>query len=89
MVRTNMAAMAHVFLAHRVRSIHTEKDTNLLENICDKHYLNDQFKSFLSVLYDKYKQTLSRISFVVNYQTYGKSYQSYPAHHASILIKSC
>lgn len=36
MVRTNMAAMAHVFLAHRVRSIHIEKDTNLLENICDK-----------------------------------------------------
>lgn len=28
--------MAHVFLAHRVRSIHTEKDTNLLENICGK-----------------------------------------------------
>lgn len=36
MVRTNMAAMAHVFLAHLVRSIHIEKDTNLLENICDK-----------------------------------------------------
>lgn len=35
-VRTNMAAMAQVFLAHRVRSIHTEKDTSLLENICDK-----------------------------------------------------
>ena len=34
-VRTNMAAMAHVFLAHRVRSIHIEKDTILLENICD------------------------------------------------------
>lgn len=28
--------MAHVFLAHRVRSIHIEKDTNLLENTCDK-----------------------------------------------------
>lgn len=28
--------MAHVFLAHRVRSIHTEKATNLLENTCDK-----------------------------------------------------
>ncbi len=36
MVRTNMAAMAHVFLAHRVRSIHIEKDTNLLGNICKK-----------------------------------------------------
>lgn len=36
MVRTNMAAMAHVFLAHRVRSIHIEKDTNLLENTCNK-----------------------------------------------------
>lgn len=34
MVRTNMAAMAHVFLAQRVRSIQIEKDTNLLENIC-------------------------------------------------------
>lgn len=34
MVRTNMAAMAHVFLAHRVRSIHIEKATNFLENIC-------------------------------------------------------
>lgn len=28
--------MAHVFLAQRVRSIHVEKATNLLENICDK-----------------------------------------------------
>lgn len=36
MVRTNMAAMAHVFLAHRVRSIHIEKATNFLENICDE-----------------------------------------------------
>lgn len=34
MVRTNIAAIAHVFLAQRVRSIHSEKDTNLLENIC-------------------------------------------------------
>lgn len=36
MVRTNMAAMAHMFLAQRVRSIHIENATNLLENICDK-----------------------------------------------------
>ncbi|TNN61586.1 hypothetical protein EYF80_028198 [Liparis tanakae] len=35
-IRTNMAAMAHVFLAHRVRSIHIEKDTILLENICGR-----------------------------------------------------
>lgn len=40
MVRTNMAAMAHVFLAQRVRSIHMEKDTNFLENICDKQTIN-------------------------------------------------
>lgn len=31
MVRTNMAAIAHVFLAQRVRSIHKEKDTSFLE----------------------------------------------------------
>lgn len=45
MVRTNMAAMAHVFLAHRVRSIHIEKDTNLLENTCNKPiYVNPIIK---------------------------------------------
>lgn len=41
MVRTNMAAMAHVFRAHRVRSIHIEKETNLLENICNKQTINN------------------------------------------------
>lgn len=40
-VRTNMAAIAQVFLAHRVRSIHTEKDTNLLENICNQQNVQD------------------------------------------------
>lgn len=35
-VRTNMAAMAHMFLAQRVRSSHTENATNLLGNLCDK-----------------------------------------------------
>lgn len=36
MVRTNIAAMAHMFLAQRVRSIHTEKATSLLGNLWDK-----------------------------------------------------
>lgn len=43
MVRTKMAAMAQVFRAHRVRSIHIEKETNLLENICQKTTSNDFF----------------------------------------------
>lgn len=36
MVRTNMAAMAQMFLAQRVRSIHTENATSLLGNLWDK-----------------------------------------------------
>lgn len=42
MVRTNMAAMAHMFLAQRVRSIHTEKATSLLGNLWDKQTNSDE-----------------------------------------------
>ena len=37
MVRTKMADIAQTFLAQRVRSIHMEKDTSLLENTWHTH----------------------------------------------------
>lgn len=43
MVRTNIAAIAHVFLAQRVRSIHIEKDTSLLENIYNEQTYQCQY----------------------------------------------
>lgn len=48
-VRTNMAAMAHVFLAHLVRSIHIEKDTKRFENLCgEKKTLSQKVFIWLS-----------------------------------------